>query len=82
MSTCESICSGLQYDRHCSEFFNNQIWRIEDVARVLGVSIGHIYNILSKSRKMRRKDGLPHRKRGKLLYFFPKEVLDWIDKGE
>jgi len=63
------------------QFFNNQIWRIRDVANFLDVSVGHIYNLISRSRKMRRKVGIPHRKRGKLLYFFPKEVLDWIDKG-
>ena len=63
------------------QFFNNQIWRIGDVANFLGVSIGHIYNLVSASKKTRRKDEIPYRKRGKALYFFPQEILDWIDEG-
>lgn len=64
-----------------SLLFKNKIWRIDDVAGFLGVSVGHIYNLISASKKMRRKDEIPYRKRGKALYFFPQEILDWIDEG-
>ncbi len=74
-------CKESTLELNSDTLFNNQIWRIDDVANFLGVSVGHIYNLVSASRKMRRKDEIPYRKRGKLLYFFPHEVLDWINKG-
>ena len=54
--------------------FNKKIWTVEDVAKVLDVSIGHIYNLKSK-------DDIPTRQVGKKgrLYFFPEEILDWLD---
>ena len=54
--------------------FNKKIWTVEDVAKVLDVSVGHIYNLKSK-------DEIPSRQLGKRgrLYFFPEEVLDWVD---
>jgi len=61
--------------------FNKKIWRISDVAEFLGVSEGHIYNLVSKSRKTRRNN-FPFRKKGKLLFFIPSEVLNWIDEGD
>lgn len=64
-----------------SKFFNNQIWRIEDVASALGVSKGHIYNLVSDSKKTRKK-GIPFHKKGKLLFFFPEEILSWIQEGD
>lgn len=82
MNLYNQSCSQSQIGINNSLLFDNQIWRIEDVAEFLGVSVGHIYNLVSRSRKMRRKNEFPYRKCGKLLYFFPKEVLNWIDKGE
>lgn len=67
-------------DRTPQEFFKKQIWRIDDVASVLGVSKGHIYNLVSQAKTMRR-GGIPHHKKGKLLFFIPDEILSWIQEG-
>jgi predicted DNA-binding transcriptional regulator AlpA len=63
------------------KFFNNQIWRINDVAAALGVSKGYIYNLVCKSKKT-RKTIIPHHKKGKLLFFIPDEILSWIQEGD
>jgi len=70
-------------DKHPNErmLFNKQIWRISDVAEFLGISEGHIYNLVSKSHKTRKKT-IPYRKKGKLLFFKPSEILEWIDEGD
>ena len=64
----------LQIDLDNKKFFKNQIWRIEDVASYLKCSKGHIYNLVSKGK-------IPHRKKGRMLFFLPIEILDWIDEG-
>lgn len=62
------------------QIFNNQItggvrtWNVQDVAQYLGVSVGHIYNLKAQNK-------IPYRKRGKLLRFLPKEILDWLNEG-
>lgn len=69
----------INYNNQTSEgFFNNRIWGVEDVADYLRVSVGHIYNLTSKTSKRK----IPHRKKGKLLYFFPSEIQDWINEGD
>jgi predicted DNA-binding transcriptional regulator AlpA len=55
--------------------FKKRIWKIKDVASFLGCSIGHIYNLSSR-------DLIPKKKKGKCLYFDPREVLDWILQGD
>ena len=55
--------------------FNKRIWTIEDVALILGLSRGTIYN------KTSRRE-IPFRKRGKRLYFIPDEILNWIEEGD
>jgi excisionase family DNA binding protein len=59
------------------ENFDIRIWLIEDVAKFLGVSIGHIYNLTSRRE-------IPFRRKGKKgrLYFIPAEIMQWIDEGE
>ena len=52
-----------------------QIWRIKDVARFLGCSIGHIYNLTSDEK-------IPKVKKGKFLFFIPDEILNWILEGD
>ena len=52
-------------------FFDNQKLRINDVAKILGCSIGHIYNLA-------HKDEIPHYKKGKYLFFLYSDILDWI----
>ncbi|MBF0361985.1 MAG: helix-turn-helix domain-containing protein [Oligoflexia bacterium] len=64
----------IAYNDQTNRFFNNRIWRIKDVAGYLGVSAGHVYNLTSTMR-------IPHRKKGKLLYFIPSEINDWINEG-
>ena len=48
------------------------LWRVRDVAEFLGVSCGHIRNLNCKKK-------IPSRKVGKLLYFFPEEILEWVE---
>ena len=71
----------LKPDKGCvrenNTFFDIQIWLVEDVARFLDVSVGHIYNLTSRREIPFRKKG----KRGK-LYFIPSEIMQWIDQGE
>lgn len=55
--------------------FENRIWRIEDVARYTGYSIGTLYNLTSKNL-------IPHRKKRGKLYFVPLEIHNWIEEGD
>lgn len=57
-----------------TEIFDNLILRISDVARLLGCSKGHIYNLVSQ-------DEIPFYKKGKSLYFFYSEIQEWIMEG-
>jgi excisionase family DNA binding protein len=67
-----------------NEFFENgtvspqiagrRVWTVEDVAKYLGVSIGHVYNLKAEGK-------IPYRKRGKLLRFLPNEILAWLEGG-
>lgn len=57
-----------------TQFFEKPIWRVADVAEYLGVSIGHIYNLCSRRE-------IPYVKKGKQLYFIPKEVENWLLQG-
>jgi len=58
-----------------TQFFNKSIWRVAEVACYLGVSKGHIYNLCSRRE-------IPFAKKGKLLYFIPKEIENWILLGD
>ena len=58
-----------------SDIFDKRIWRVGDVAKVVGCSEGHIYNLASQ-------DEIPKVKKGKFLFFVPEEVLEWILKGD
>ena len=55
--------------------FNKKIWRVSDVAKFLGCSIGHIYNLVSD-------DKIPRVKKGKFLYFIPEAIHDWLLEGD
>jgi len=50
------------------------VWTVKEVASYLTVSIGHIYNLVSKKK-------IPYRKRGGILRFIPQEIFDWINEG-
>ena len=56
------------------ELLEKKLWRVSDFAEYLGVSKGHIYNLNSKKL-------VPSHKKGKLLYFLPKEIFDWVLTG-
>ncbi|RLA63492.1 MAG: hypothetical protein DRQ88_08340 [Epsilonproteobacteria bacterium] len=58
-----------------SSLFKILIWRIDDVAKFLQVSKGHLYNLVSRGE-------LPHRKKGGLLFFLPTEIQTWVEEGE
>ena len=55
--------------------FNKRIMHVQEVASLLGVSKGHIYNLTS------RQD-IPFHKKGRRgrLYFFAEEIFDWISE--
>ena len=54
--------------------FNKKILRVDEVARILGCSKGHIYNLASRGE-------LVPRKRGGLSLYLLSEVMEWIDGG-
>ena len=58
-----------------SSLFDKRIWRVDDVAKFLGCSKGHIYNLSSDEK-------IPKIKKGKFLFFIPSEVLEWLLQGE
>ncbi len=49
------------------------IWSIDDLARITGFRKQTIYNRIRE---------IPHRKKGRRLFFFPDEILNWIDEGD
>ena len=55
--------------------FYKKIWRVEDVAKFLGCSIGHVYNLASDEK-------IPKRKKLGLLFFVPEEILNWVLEGD
>lgn len=57
------------------ELFKKKVWKIQDVASLLSCSVGHIYNLSSR-------DLIPKKKKGKCLYFDPREILEWIFQGD
>jgi excisionase family DNA binding protein len=63
------ICSPI-----VKEIFDKRIWRIIDVAEYLQLSVKTIYNKTSRSE-------IPHFKKGKVLYFRPEEIENWLLEG-
>ena len=51
-----------------------EIWRVLDVANYLGVTVGHVYNLVSRGE-------IPHIKKGKLVFFIPNEIETWVLGG-
>jgi predicted DNA-binding transcriptional regulator AlpA len=71
-----SNSSACQLIKKCylqTQLFKIRIWTIQDVALFTGFAVGTIYN------KTSRRE-IPHRKRGKKLFFIPDEILNWIDE--
>lgn len=52
----------------------NKFWRIKDVAKFIGCSEKHIYELA-------RKGEIPSFKKGKFRYFIPEEVEEWLVQG-
>ncbi len=61
-------------DENKNELFKKKLWRVSDLAEFLGISKGHIYNLNSEGR-------IPSRKKGKLLFFIPVEIFEWVLDG-
>lgn len=58
------------------ELFENKIiWRVKDVSKFLGCSIGHIYNLVSDEK-------IPKIKKGKFVYFIPQSIFQWVLEGD
>ena len=57
-----------------AKLFNKRIWTIEDVVAFTGFSKSTVY-------KMTSRREIPHRKRGKKLFFLPGEVWNWIEES-
>ena len=57
-----------------NSLFDKRIWRIKDVAIYLQLSVRTIYNKTSKGE-------IPHKKKGKTLYFYPEEIENWVLEG-
>jgi excisionase family DNA binding protein len=56
--------------------FDNQVLTIEQTALFLNLSVGTIYNKVSRREIPYRKP-----KSGGRLYFFKSELINWIDDG-
>lgn len=57
------------------KLFDNKILRLRDVAQMLGYSEAHVYRLVQQKK-------IPYRKKGKNLFFFEKELFDWLDEGD
>lgn len=57
------------------ELYKKMIWGVKDLMEFTGYSRATVYRLTHEKK-------LPMRKRGNKLYFFPKEILDWINEGD
>lgn len=58
-----------------TKLFDKKIWRVQDVAKFLDCSVGHIYNLASDEK-------IPKKKKRGFLYFVPEEILNWVLEGD
>ena len=54
---------------------DKKIWRVKDVAKFLGCSQSHIYNLVADEK-------IPKIKKGKFVYFVPEYILNWVLEGD
>ncbi len=73
-STKQSYSNSAELKSSAS-LFNKLIWRVDDVARFLGCSVGHVYNLASNEK-------IPKRKKRGILFFVPDEILNWVLEGD
>ena len=57
-----------------NSLFDKKIWRTIDVAEFLQISVKTVYNKTSKGE-------IPYIKKGKVLYFRPEEIENWVLEG-
>lgn len=62
-------------NKNSPSLFQNQIWQVQDVAKLTGYSVGTLYNLTSRNL-------IPHRKKRGKLFFIPLEIQNWIDEGD
>ena len=55
------------------KIFENRIWRIDDVAKYTGYSVGTVYNLTSQNL-------IPHKKKRGRIFFIPLEIQNWIEE--
>ena len=60
-------------EKNQQKFFENRIWRIDDVANYTGYSLGTLYNLTSQKL-------IPHRKNRGRIFFIPLEIQNWIEE--
>ena len=60
-------------EQNSEQLFDNQIWRVKNVADYLRCSVKHIYNLTYRGE-------IPFYKKGKFLFFIPEEIQFWIIK--
>ena len=53
----------------------NDLTNVKGAAKILDTTSGTIYNLVHEKR-------IPHHKRGKKLYFFKSELIDWVRRGK
>ncbi len=63
----------ISLEKKQSKFFENRIWRIDDVACYTGYSLGTLYNLTSQNL-------IPHRKNRGRIFFIPLEIQNWIEE--
>ena len=69
-----NIASAMPPSETEAMLFNKRIWTIDDVIIFTGFSKSTVY-------KMTSRREIPHRKRGKKLFFLPGEVWNWIEES-
>jgi len=70
-----TVYNNISEPKGSGVLFNKKIWRVDDVAKFLGCTKGHIYNLVSDEK-------IPKIKKGKFLFFIPDEILNWILEGD
>ena len=62
-------------DEREHENIDCKLWRVKDLAEFLKMSEGHIYNLSAQGK-------IPKLKKGKTLFFKPRDILNWLQNGE
>ena len=70
----ESSAERSAMSEDTTNIHDKRIWVIEDVMTFTGFSKSTVY-------KMTARREIPHRKRGKKLFFLPDEIWNWIEEG-